>query len=102
VNNSLSQKNKNENSAFVRYEVFTVMNTQAMVFWVLMPYNDLRYQHFRGPCCLHEVAWFPETLISCHIITQHQNSEDYNLKQWYFIHIFSCSGTRIMCIHVAL
>jgi len=30
----------------VRFEVFTAVKIQVVVFWVVTPY-------FRGPCCLH-------------------------------------------------
>jgi hypothetical protein len=36
------------------FEVFTAMNIQVVVFWVVTPCSDvIGYQRFGGPCCLH-------------------------------------------------
>jgi hypothetical protein len=44
----------NEKVTDVRFEVFTAMKIQVMVFWVVMLCTvTVGYQHFRGPCCLH-------------------------------------------------
>jgi len=55
-----------------RCEIFTVMMTHVMVFWVVMPCSDIGYQHFRGSCCLH--------LTSIH----GHSPENQNMKLQYF------------------
>jgi hypothetical protein len=30
-----------------------VVMIQVEVFWVVMPYSVVAYQHFRGPCFIH-------------------------------------------------
>jgi hypothetical protein len=38
----------------VSFETFTAMMFQVEVFWVVTPCSIVvRYQHCRGPCCLH-------------------------------------------------
>jgi len=40
----------------VRLKIFTAMKIQIVVFRVLTTCrNVVRYQHFRGPCCLHHL-----------------------------------------------
>jgi hypothetical protein len=37
---------------YARYEVFTVMKIQDMVFWVVTPGSDVvGYKHLGRPCC---------------------------------------------------
>jgi hypothetical protein len=37
-----------------RLEVFMMVETEFMVFWVAAPCSVVdRYQCFRGPCCFH-------------------------------------------------
>jgi hypothetical protein len=36
-----------------RFEVFTVMKIEFVVFWVVPGIALVGYKHFRGPCCLH-------------------------------------------------
>jgi hypothetical protein len=39
---------------FARFEVFTVMKMQVVVFCVVRPCSVVvGYQRFGGPCCLH-------------------------------------------------
>jgi hypothetical protein len=39
-----------------RLEIFMAIKIQVMVFWVITPQsNVVRYQHFRGPCCCHNL-----------------------------------------------
>jgi len=38
----------------MRFEVFTAVNIQVMVFWIVISCCVVvGYQHFEGPCCLH-------------------------------------------------
>jgi len=38
---------------FERFELFTPLKIQVVVFWVLTPCSVVAgYQRFRGPCCL--------------------------------------------------
>jgi hypothetical protein len=50
-----------------RFEVFTAVKIQIVVFWVVTPYSDVvGYQHFGGPYSLH----LRGDVISCHITVQ--------------------------------
>jgi hypothetical protein len=72
-----------------RFEVFTAMRIHVMVIWVVMMYSGVvGNQCFIGHCCLHlhyiltmEAPRSSETLLSYHIITQHHNPEDHDLKR---------------------
>jgi hypothetical protein len=54
-------------------EVFTLMEVQVMVFWVVTLCSDVAGYHvFRGSCCLQfnlkmEAAWSSKSLVSYYI-----------------------------------
>jgi len=37
----------------VRFEFFTMVKFKVKILWVVMYDVVIRYQQFRGPCCLH-------------------------------------------------
>jgi len=50
-----------------RYEIFTAMKIQVMVFWVVTMYSVVaRFLHFRGPSCLHLQRRYPTTSLTWH------------------------------------
>jgi hypothetical protein len=62
---------------FARFEVFTSVNIQFGVFWVVKPRNIVvGYHRFRGTCLS-----FSETLVYCHNITRRHNPEDLDLNK---------------------
>jgi len=60
------------------FETFTAVMFQVDIFWVVTSYNIVvRYQCFRGPCCLHlwhelQKQWYPTTIL--HGITTQETS----------------------------
>jgi hypothetical protein len=37
-----------------RFEIFTAMKIQIVIFWVVTPCSNMvGYQRFGGPCCFH-------------------------------------------------
>jgi len=64
-------------------DVTTYKLLQVTVFWFVTMHSDIaRYQHLRGPCCLHlqVAAWSSKTLVSCNVTTQCHNPEDCDLN----------------------
>jgi hypothetical protein len=69
-------------------EIFMAMKVQVVVFWVLASCRgEVRYQRFRGPCCLYfqgdmkmAATRSSKILVSYHITTWCQKPEDHNLK----------------------
>jgi hypothetical protein len=67
----------------LKVEVFTPMNIQVVVFWVVTPCNDTNFT------LKMEAVRFSETLVSFHISIWHDNAEDYdqNLMKTFGIHV---------------
>jgi len=61
-----------------KFEIFTAMKIQVMIFCFVTPCSEVAgYQRFGTLCFLHLQV---ETLVSYHIITRCQNTEDHDLN----------------------
>jgi hypothetical protein len=81
--NSDTGESKTINGNYARFEVFTAIKIEVMVFWVLMPCSVVvGYQRFGAPCCLH---------LHC-ITTRYRNSE-HNLKMEMLVVVMTENGT---------
>jgi hypothetical protein len=64
----------------MRLEVFTEMNIQVKVFFVMtICFDVVRYVRFGGPCCRHLQEEDLGALIFYHTTTLCHNSEDHDI-----------------------